>query len=241
MGKEIINLLGMRFGHLLVIEQTSLRLYRSVVWKCICDCGNTKLISNQQLKSGKYTTCGICKIKDLNGKIFGRLFVIKLDGIRSANGVRKWICRCDCGNIKSIRQDALLSGTTKSCGCIQVEYASIKTVSNYSVIFNSIYCSYKKYAQKRNLLFELDTNQFMNLVTKNCYYCNKEPSNIKFNKKRTDYFKYNGIDRLDNSLGYDIRNCVPCCKWCNTAKSTMSEYDFLNMIERIYNNKRRIL
>lgn len=42
--------------------------------------------------------------------------------INPCNGQKdiKWICRCDCGNIKHVRQTNLLrkdSGSTKACGC----------------------------------------------------------------------------------------------------------------------------
>lgn len=55
------------------------------------------------------------KIKDLTGKKFGYLTVLKLDEIK--NGMSKWICACDCGNIKSVYGSNLTRGLTKSCGC----------------------------------------------------------------------------------------------------------------------------
>ena len=38
-------------------------------------------------------------------------------------GRRMWVCRCSCGETKDIRQDALLSGATRSCGHLQRDYA----------------------------------------------------------------------------------------------------------------------
>lgn len=51
---------------------------------------------------------------------------------------------------------------------------------------------------------------------------------------KTGYYIYNGIDRVNSDLGYSVKNCVTCCKDCNTAKMNMSIKDFLSMIERIY-------
>lgn len=33
------------------------------------------------------------------------------------------ICECDCGTIKKVRKSHLLSGNSKSCGCLQKEKA----------------------------------------------------------------------------------------------------------------------
>lgn len=64
---------------------------------------------------------------DLTGKEFHYLTVIKLDDkpYRSRNGIpfAKWICKCKCGSIISVRQSHLVSGATKSCGCYQKESA----------------------------------------------------------------------------------------------------------------------
>lgn len=49
----------------------------------------------------------------------------------------------------------------------------------------------------------------------------------------------NGIDRVDNSLGYVADNCVPCCEACNRAKLQMSSTDFINLANRIVTHQNR--
>lgn len=51
------------------------------------------------------------------GRKFGRLEVINVDKNK------RWhvICKCECGNIKSIKIYSLLNGTTASCGCLHKE------------------------------------------------------------------------------------------------------------------------
>lgn len=39
---------------------------------------------------------------------------------------------------------------------------------------------------------------------------------------------YNGVDRMNNSLGYINKNCVSCCKICNYMKLEMSISEFLD-------------
>ncbi len=55
-------------------------------------------------------------LKDLTNQKFGRLTVIERDTETTKKGVY-WKCKCDCGNITSVRSNCLTSGDTKSCGC----------------------------------------------------------------------------------------------------------------------------
>lgn len=55
------------------------------------------------------------KIKDLSGMKFSYWTVIELDEVK--NGIAKWKCKCDCGQIKSIYGTNLTRGFSKSCGC----------------------------------------------------------------------------------------------------------------------------
>jgi hypothetical protein len=59
----------------------------------------------------------------LEGRRYGRLVVIK-EASGSIPKRRKWLCQCDCGKTKEVRQDHLSSGATTSCGCVQKERAA---------------------------------------------------------------------------------------------------------------------
>ena len=63
--------------------------------------------------------------KKLIGQKFGRWTVIKLGHIKQLywNGKKNgktyyWLCKCDCGTEKEVLEKSLLSGASKSCGCI---------------------------------------------------------------------------------------------------------------------------
>jgi hypothetical protein len=49
-----------------------------------------------------------------------------------------------------------------------------------------------------------------------------------------DEFRYNGIDRIENTKGYSIDNCAPCCKICNNSKSTLSKEEWFYWIKQVY-------
>lgn len=64
------------------------------------------------------------RIKDLTGQRFGRLVVVELAPFRSKNSRAIWRCSCDCGNTIYTLSSSLVSGNTKSCGCLSKEKLS---------------------------------------------------------------------------------------------------------------------
>lgn len=96
-----------------------------------------------------------------------------------------------------------------------------------------VYLSYMRGAKRRNKDWDIAEQDFINMTQAACYYCGIPPSNKHSTKGMNGEFVYNGIDRVDNSKGYSINNCVPCCKMCNRAKVTYSESEFLNWAHRV--------
>ena len=56
------------------------------------------------------------KLIDLRGQRFGKLTVLEL--AEKKNGKTMWLCRCDCGSIITVHASSLVSGNTRSCGCL---------------------------------------------------------------------------------------------------------------------------
>lgn len=46
-------------------------------------------------------------------------------------------------------------------------------------------------------------------------------------------FVFTGIDRVDNTRGYDPDNVVPCCRVCNRAKDVRTKDEFLSWAKRV--------
>jgi hypothetical protein len=59
-------------------------------------------------------------IKDLAGQKFGRLTAIARAGT-SKHGKVTWKCHCDCGKELNVISGNLISGMSKSCGCLNLE------------------------------------------------------------------------------------------------------------------------
>lgn len=127
MGRPTRDLLGQKFGELEVIEFDGYKKgkYHSFAyWNCKCSCGNEKSVKASQLLSGKTKTCGCSKREnkekdDIVGKKFNRLTAIKR--IYDNRKGTRYLFSCDCGNQKIILKHTVVSGKTKSCGCLSNE------------------------------------------------------------------------------------------------------------------------
>lgn len=179
------------------------------------------------------------------GQKFNRLTIIKiLENASKINRV-KYLCKCDCGNERSVFHNNIVYNKTKSCGCVRNEintkiiHRTLRKPLGTSTFKNLFKC-YKKSAKYRNHEFNLSEEEFKELTKNLCFYCNKEPSNKHQIKSKDQQWQtanvyiYNGIDRKDSKLGYNKENCVACCKQCNQSKMNYSEKDFLNWIKRVY-------
>lgn len=117
------DLTGQTFGRLTVLSPLEERgTNGGAVWLCRCACGQETQVSGQKLKRGHTRSCGCAhreQVRDLTGQRFGKLTVVGDSGRRrAAQGGILWTCRCDCGQEKAVRQDALTGGRTTSCGCV---------------------------------------------------------------------------------------------------------------------------
>lgn len=129
--KSANDLTGQRFGKLTVITDSTRRYRGSIVWECLCDCGNTTHVSSCSLKRlDGARSCGclqreVCarsgrlRKKDLTGQTFNLLTALYDSGERKNEEV-VWACRCVCGVECLVTAYALHTGSTKSCGCLKV-------------------------------------------------------------------------------------------------------------------------
>lgn len=113
-------------------------------------------------------------------------------------------------------------------------------VSPRKQIERNLYSIMLTESKKKGLKSDLPFDRFLELIHRPCLYCGKENSNnYKYPYKYgTTQYRYNGIDRLDSSLGYTVDNCVPCCGTCNKMKLRLSKDDFLTHIEDIHKHQK---
>lgn len=240
---RIKDLTGKKFKNITVISRIEeVNNNGDALWNCICDCCSNKLIlSSPILKDINHNHCKECyngiknlsgRIINLTGKKFGSITVVSFAELGKFKNAR-WNCVCDCGNKLILDAHSIdkKKDNDRCHKCVKRGYQD-ETLSSK----NNLYARYKgTCAELRGYSFSLSFEDFINLTQQNCYYCGAPPTNYKklFDAKK-GYF-YNGLDRIDNTKGYDLSNVKPCCTDCNYAKGTLTEKEFVDWVKKCHN------
>ena len=114
---NLYDLTGQRFEHL-VVQSYAYSKDENRCWNCLCDCGNTTVVTTEWLRKKKgFPACCGCLYpkKVLVGNRYDRLVVLELLTGRKAR------CLCDCGKETLVFRNNLPRGNTGSCGCWHIE------------------------------------------------------------------------------------------------------------------------
>ena len=169
---------------------------------------------------------------DITGKVYGTLKVLRKTEKRAPKGEILWECEClICGDLAYATSSDLNRGRRGYCKTCRNKIATMSPIK-------ALYGEYKRGAKLRNYCFELSIDDFMKIIKQKCHYCGSEPFQVKKKEGSRCSTIYNGIDRKDNSKGYTLENAVPCCKFCNLAKSTYPAEELIAWINRIRNNQK---
>lgn len=91
---------------------------------------------------------------------------------------------------------------------------------------NESFKIYKRDSEMKNIKFEINLEEFIELVKKPCYYCGEIQEK-----------GFNGIDKKDCSKGYVKDNITSCCSTCNFMKGTLTDDIFIKRVEHILTNQ----
>lgn len=148
--------------------------------------------------------------KDLTGQHFGRLSVMRRDGVR--NGHITWLCQCQCGTRKLITGGALRSGGTVSCGCYwQQRRKEAKTTHGLSS--HSLYSRWNMMIQRCTLNTNKSYPRYGGRGIRVCRAWRRFPTFYVWaiaNGYRPDLW----LKRKNNDGNYTPRNC----KWATLSE-----------------------
>lgn len=167
------------------------------------------------------------KVKPLNGIRFGRWTVLYEDG-RSKSGSATWLCRCDCGTLRSVEGRSLRKGLSKSCGCVASEHrveASRKITTKHGGKNERLYAVWNGILER---CLNPNDKHYMDYGGRGITVCEEWRDYAKFR----DWALANGynpaakhgectIDRIDNNAGYFHDNCrwVDSMTQCNNRRT----------------------
>ncbi len=136
-----VDLSGKKFGKLTVIQKTDTKRKGSYLWLCQCECGQTILLESYKIRRELVKSCGCSRkgkntkdltkkkpvsscgcvragaIKNIAKQRFGKLTALRPTTKRKGGSV-VWTCLCDCGRTTEASYNDLVSGNTRSCGCL---------------------------------------------------------------------------------------------------------------------------
>lgn len=153
---------------------------------------------------------------NLTDRRFGRLLVVERAGSKDGNAA--WRCNCDCGNTVVVKSNNLLSGNSKSCGCLEKEQR-IARMTTHNLTNTKLY---KTWESMKKRCYYQGHKAYKNYGGKGVTICNDWRKDFR---KFYDWAIKNGyaegltIDRIDPRGNYEPNNCQWLTRSENTRKA----------------------
>lgn len=138
----------------------------------------------------------------LEGMRFGRLVVTRRE-VNKINNRALFLCKCDCGNEKIIRSDALQSGVSTSCGCYHKEML-LKANTTHGMSRSGIYTAWEGMKARCNNMYSDHYKDYGGRGIKLCKRWHKFENFYSDMGERPCGMT---IERKDNNGNYEPGNC----------------------------------
>lgn len=166
----------------------------------------------------------------LVGTHFGKWLVL---GVGRRDGRRSWIvCRCECGETKTVLRDNLLAGKSSSCRkCSGRVGEKNHRWVGYKSIPGHFFSLARKCAEVRGIPFELTIEQVNDLWISSHGSCALSGAKITLGGKKSGYTA--SLDRISSKVGYVTGNVQFVHKDINLMKNHFDQDYFVEMCCRV--------
>ena len=158
-------------------------------------------------------------MKDITGMKFGRLTVLRLSHKDNRHECH-WLCKCDCGNEKTVSGNKLRSGNTKSCGCMQKEFLDGRLRRKHGLTNTKLYATWENMKHRCN-----DPNNWMypNYGGRGIKVCEEWLDSSTFFEWALSHGYEEGlsIERINVNGNYEPSNC----KWVPIEEQYLNRTD----------------
>lgn len=162
------------------------------------------------------------KFIDLTGQRFGRLLVVKRDGL-AKSGHALWLCKCDCGNEHVLTSNQLRSGT-QSCGCLQRERATEAAKKRIGSNVRKRYCigekNYRLHQCYKDMLhrcYKENNKRYKDYGFRGIKVCSEwldDFYSFRDWAEKSGYADNLTLDRINVDKNYEPSNC----RWVSSKK-----------------------
>lgn len=156
----------------------------------------------------------------LEGERYGKLVVMEeAESIYSKTGkmIRRWKCKCDCGNITIVRHGDLRNGSTVSCGCYNYEKESAAKTHGYSrTKLGNVFEGMK---QRCNNPKNKNYEKYGGRGIKICTEWLNDPKRFFDWAIKNGYKEGLSIDRIDVNGNYEPDNC----RWADNETQCLNQ------------------
>lgn len=257
---------GTKIGHLFITKFERDWYTYQCYFISDCDCGkkNIRKSISKTPKKGKENLCCSkeCPFKPVKpkkippikipkirprtfvkvGQKYGKLLIKEIWRENNKTLIR---CDCDCGTKNYIKQPNYLNDNS-GCGCNMNKSKTKKSKYFCSRFLNKFMRKGRTKIINR-LVIKIESREFklsledLDILYERqnglCFYT-EEKLILPDTNKPLDSHSYNiSIDRVDNSKGYSLENCVLCTKQVNMLKHVLDVKLFISICDKISKNK----